>query len=84
VLEFSIPDHAFIRPAYLFYFKRILPCSERSLWTTGLQHLRDSVLGFYRPEEVEGLLREAGFTLLRSHSLTFGICRIYLARSGSS
>jgi ubiquinone/menaquinone biosynthesis C-methylase UbiE len=85
VLEFSIPRNPLIRFFYLFYFTRILPwLGELVSGETGAyRHLRDSVLGFYRPEEVEALLREAEFVIVRSRPITFGISRVYLAESPS-
>ncbi len=84
VLELSVPRSPVVKGLYLFYFRKLLPrvgglLSGRS----GAYHyLRDSVLVFYPPREVEERLRAAGFTVVTSVPLTFGICHLYLAERG--
>lgn len=81
VLELSIPPGRAIKAVYLFYFRKLLPRigSLLSGRSAAYRYLRDSVLVFYTPHQVEDLLRAAGFTVVRSLPLTFGICHLFLA-----
>ncbi len=86
VLELSLPANPFIRECYLLYFKKFLPLigSLLSGRSTAYHYLRDSVLDFYAPRQVEELLCNSGFTVLRSIPLSFGVCHLYLAEKPSS
>jgi len=81
ILELSIPPGRVAKAVYLFYFRRLLPPigSLLSGRSAAYCYLRDSVLAFYSPCQVEDLLRAAGFTVVRSLPLTFGICHLFLA-----
>jgi len=81
VLELSVPRGRIIRAVYLFYFRKLLPRigSLLSGRSAAYHYLRDSVLAFYPPRQVEELLRAAGFAVVKSIPLTFGICHLYLA-----
>ncbi len=86
VLELSLPGNPVIRECYLLYFKKFLPhignlLSGRS---TAYHYLRDSVLDFYAPRQVEELLCNSGLTVSRSVPLSFGVCHLYLAQKPSS
>jgi demethylmenaquinone methyltransferase/2-methoxy-6-polyprenyl-1,4-benzoquinol methylase len=85
ILELSVPQLPVVRPVYLFYFKKILPWIGRlaSGKSLAYHYLRDSVIDFYTPSQVECLLRCAGFTVSKSLPLTFGICHLYLAECPS-
>jgi demethylmenaquinone methyltransferase/2-methoxy-6-polyprenyl-1,4-benzoquinol methylase len=80
ILEFSLPTSAPVRAAYLCYFRKILP------WIGGLvsgdrdayHYLNRTVEEFPRGESFLDWMREAGFTELRFHSLTFGIANLYV------
>lgn len=84
VLELSVPRSPVVKGLYLFYFRKLLPRvgSLLSGRSAAYHYLRDSVLLFHSPREVEGLLRAAGFTMVTSVPLTFGICHLYLAERG--
>lgn len=81
VLELSVPRGPIVKAVYLFYFRKLLPRIGSLLsGRSGAYHyLRDSVIDFYEPHQVEKLFRTAGFTVVRSISLTFGICHLYVA-----
>jgi demethylmenaquinone methyltransferase / 2-methoxy-6-polyprenyl-1,4-benzoquinol methylase len=81
ILELSVPPGSIIKGVYLFYLRKLLPrigslLSGRSV---AYRYLRDSVLVFHTPRQVEDLLRAAGFAVVRSLPLTFGICHLFLA-----
>jgi demethylmenaquinone methyltransferase/2-methoxy-6-polyprenyl-1,4-benzoquinol methylase len=85
ILEFSLPETPVIREVYLFYFKRILPFIGAAV--AGRKepyfYLRDSVLDFEPPHELEGRIRRNGFHLALSRPFTFGICHLYVAQKPS-
>jgi len=82
ILEFSVPQSHFMREIYLFYFKKILPLLGGlfSRKASAYRYLRDSVMAFHTPAELEHMLWESGFTVLQSLSLWFGICHIFIAK----
>jgi demethylmenaquinone methyltransferase/2-methoxy-6-polyprenyl-1,4-benzoquinol methylase len=86
ILELSVPQAAVIHGIYLFYFEKILPPIGRLLSrrSVAYHYLRDSVLDFYRPQQLEELLRLSGFRVVRSTSLTLGVCHLYLAKKPSA
>lgn len=79
ILEFSNPRSRFFRSLYYFYFRRLLPAigglfSQRSAY----QYLPDSVLEFPAQETFCEMMRSAGFSLVTSKDLTFGIATVYV------
>jgi len=86
ILEFGLPTAPFIRPLYLWYFHHILPIIGRvvSKHTSAYAYLPASVSTFFSPESFAGLLREVGFSEVRSVPLTFGIVYLYVAAKRSS
>ena len=80
ILEFSLPTIPVIRPAYLFYFTRVLPLigglisGERAAYA----YLRDSVLDFPAPEALETRMLAQGFDIDYSRPLMFGIAHLYI------
>lgn len=81
ILELSYPDNRFLFWGYKFYALKILPAigtrltGNRSAYT----YLPDSILKFPKPPVFLPMLREAGFSRARARSLTFGVCRMYVA-----
>ncbi len=81
VLELSYPDNRFLFWGYKLYALKILPAigtrltGNRSAYT----YLPDSILKFPKPPVFLPMLREAGFSRARARSLTFGVCRMYVA-----
>jgi len=82
ILEFAIPTMRGVRPAYLWYFNRVLPRIGRLVSRHGAAYgyLPASVGTFATPEEFVKLLRQAGFTDVAARPLTFGIVFLYTAR----
>jgi demethylmenaquinone methyltransferase/2-methoxy-6-polyprenyl-1,4-benzoquinol methylase len=82
VLEFCKPRLPLVRPAYMFYFRRILP--RLGSWITGDRHgayryLPDSVMEFPEREAFLQLMTAAGLAEPRARILTCGIASVYHA-----
>jgi demethylmenaquinone methyltransferase/2-methoxy-6-polyprenyl-1,4-benzoquinol methylase len=84
ILEFAIPTMWGVRPAYLWYFNRLLPRIGRLVSRHGgaYGYLPASVGTFAPPEDFVRVLRQAGFTEVAANPLTFGIVFLYTARNG--
>ncbi|MCD6487181.1 MAG: bifunctional demethylmenaquinone methyltransferase/2-methoxy-6-polyprenyl-1,4-benzoquinol methylase UbiE [Syntrophobacterales bacterium] len=82
VLELSVPSHLSWKWVYLAYFKTILPVIGGLVSGDfkAYRYLRDSVMGFPPPAELERLMKESGFEVVQSSSLLLGIAHIYLLR----
>ncbi|MEA2101863.1 MAG: bifunctional demethylmenaquinone methyltransferase/2-methoxy-6-polyprenyl-1,4-benzoquinol methylase UbiE [Thermodesulfobacteriota bacterium] len=80
VLEFSLPTNPVFRAIYLMYFKRILPFigGRVSGNPRAYAYLRDSVMAFERPEDLEDLMRKEGFSIYSSRPMFFGISHLYI------
>jgi demethylmenaquinone methyltransferase/2-methoxy-6-polyprenyl-1,4-benzoquinol methylase len=80
VLEFSIPPNAFIRKIYLLYFTIALPFIGGILSGNhkAYKYLRDSVISFEPPEELEKIMKDRGFEIIESQQLLFGISHLYI------
>lgn len=79
ILEFSLPRLRVMRSLYLLYFRRILPfigalvSGDRYAYS----YLNQSVEAFPYGEAFCQMMRDAGFTQVEAHPLTFGIATIY-------
>ena len=80
ILELSVPSNPIIRWCYKLYFLNILPMiggmvsGNRSAY----EYLPASVLNFPAPDKFIPMMYEAGFSQVRHHSLTLGVCRMYV------
>ena len=79
VLEFTTPRVWPIRPLYLFYFRHVLPFVGRivSKHREAYTYLPDSVVNFPEPDDLAGMMREAGFSGVGYERLTFGIVAVH-------
>jgi len=81
VLDFSIPTLPLLRPAYLFYLKRIMP--RIAGWITGqraaYEYLCSSIERFPSGHDMESLMTSCGFTRVTTHRLSLGIASLYEA-----
>jgi len=79
ILEFSLPRNAVFRRIYLFYFRKVLPRigSMVSGDSHAYRYLNDSVETFPYGAAFAGLMRQAGFTGISVHPLSWGIASIY-------
>jgi demethylmenaquinone methyltransferase/2-methoxy-6-polyprenyl-1,4-benzoquinol methylase len=81
VLEFSQP-HAWFRPFYFFYLKKILPVLAG--WVTGDKaayvYLNDTITEFPGREALAEEIRAAGFSAVSATPMTFGIVALHEAK----
>ena len=79
VLEFSIPAHWAVRPAYLLYFRHVLPRVGAFLSGHGsaYRYLNQSVESFPCGQALCQAITGAGFTNVHAQTLTFGIATLY-------
>jgi demethylmenaquinone methyltransferase/2-methoxy-6-polyprenyl-1,4-benzoquinol methylase len=89
VLEFSMPQRAWLRQAIAPYFHRILP--RLGGWISGTPSGREaytylprSIGEFPSPEQFSRILLECGFCDVRRVSLTLGIALLHIARRPST
>jgi demethylmenaquinone methyltransferase/2-methoxy-6-polyprenyl-1,4-benzoquinol methylase len=81
ILEFSLPKNRVIGWLYSLYFKKILPgiggliAGNRAAY----QYLPDSVEEFDKKVNLQELLKEAGFSKVRRHLLSFGVVQVVIA-----
>jgi len=81
ILEFSRPECPVISTAYKTYLFHVLPrvagiiSGDRSAY----DYLARSIYEFWDRSELVAMLREAGFSSVRTQSLTFGVVTIYCA-----
>ena len=82
VLELSVPSRFPWRWIYLTYFKAILPVIGGLVSGDfkAYRYLRDSVMRFPPPDELERLMKERGFEITQSFPLFFEIAHIYLLK----
>lgn len=79
ILEFGLPGNRLLRAAYLLYFRSILPVLGG--WISGdhyaYSYLNKTVESFPYGDAFCGLMKEAGFSKVQAHPLTFGVAFIY-------
>ncbi|QPJ65909.1 MAG: bifunctional demethylmenaquinone methyltransferase/2-methoxy-6-polyprenyl-1,4-benzoquinol methylase UbiE [Candidatus Nitrohelix vancouverensis] len=82
VLEFSLPDHPFLKWAYQFYFVRVLPLIGRLISRHGAaySYLPESVLRFPQRGRFVEMMEAQGFREVAFRNLTFGIVSLYWGR----
>ncbi len=80
ILEFSRPRNPFFKPFYNFYLNRVLPkiAGLISGDKEAYDYLASSIAAFYEPEELLGMMRQAGFSKAYIRPLTMGIVTIYV------
>jgi demethylmenaquinone methyltransferase/2-methoxy-6-polyprenyl-1,4-benzoquinol methylase len=82
ILEFGLPRLPGLRQAYLWYFRRVLPCIGHLVSRHGdaYSYLPASVGTFPDPVAFVGVLERTGFHEVTALSLSAGIVYLYLAR----
>lgn len=81
VLEFTKPSGRVFGPAYMFYFRHVLPMFGRLIAATAgdaYKYLPQSVQAFAGPEEMTGRMRALGLTDVRAVAMTFGVVHLYV------
>jgi len=80
ILEFSLPKPGLFRKLYLLYLRRILPAiggiisGDRQAY----RYLNETIESFPHGDAFCALMRDAGFTGVRSDPLSLGIASIYI------
>ena len=81
ILELSYPKNRFIFSLYKFYSLKILPRIGSGM--TGnkgaFTYLPDSILKFPLPEQFIPMLKQAGYSTVKTRQFMFGVCRMYCA-----
>ncbi len=82
ILEFAEPRLAPVRWFNSLYCRQIMP--RTATWIAGdksgaYKYLPKSVATFVTPEQMGGMMRDAGFVSIKTHSLSMGICMCYSA-----
>lgn len=79
ILEFSLPDNAFIRWGYLLYFRNVLPLVGGMISgdAKAYRYLNETVETFPYGEAFCAMMRDAGLENVEAKPLTFGIATLY-------
>jgi demethylmenaquinone methyltransferase/2-methoxy-6-polyprenyl-1,4-benzoquinol methylase len=80
VLEFSLPTNPVLRGLYNFYFRKVLPRTATLISrdkTGAYKYLPESVNTFITRDRMTEMMRDAGFTDVEQHPMTFGVCVCY-------
>ncbi len=82
MLELGVPGFKPFRKLYEWYFTKVMPRIGGKLSGNedAYRYLPASVQNFPRPKEWKAFMRSCGFTDVRHHALSFGICRLYTGR----
>lgn len=83
VLELSYPDNALLCKCFKFYALKVLPRLGKLISGNGgaYRYLPESILSFPKEGIIIPMLQEVGFTQADVRKFTFGVCRMYVART---
>lgn len=79
ILELSEPRGGLLGPLARFHVHTVVPTV--GAWLSGApeyQYLQRSIAAFPPEDEFVAMLEQAGITLVRVQSLTFGVCHLYV------
>lgn len=81
ILEFSRPSMPLFAPLYRFYLSNVLVPMGGALTgdRNAYQYLADSIYEFCSPEDMALLIRNAGFSKIKTTGLTLGCVTLYQA-----
>jgi demethylmenaquinone methyltransferase/2-methoxy-6-polyprenyl-1,4-benzoquinol methylase len=84
ILEFSQPPNRLFGALYGFYARRILPRVGGALSGSpdAYEYLPESVRRFPSPEELSGMMADAGFTQVRFERMSGGIVALHTGAAG--
>ncbi|MDL1959528.1 MAG: ubiquinone/menaquinone biosynthesis methyltransferase [Deltaproteobacteria bacterium] len=82
ILEFSRPKNPIFSPIYRLYLHKLLPFMAGVISgdKEAYRYLADSIQGFYEPDILAAMMRDAGFREVKHRSLTIGIVTLYTGR----
>lgn len=79
ILELSEPRGGVLGPLARFHVHNVVPAIGALLsGAPEYRYLQKSIAAFPPAPEFEALMREAGLSIVASHSLTFGVCHLYV------
>ncbi len=79
ILELSEPRGGVLGPLARFHVHSVVPAVGALLsGAKEYRYLQKSIAAFPPAPEFEGLMVEAGLRVVASHSLTFGVCHLYV------
>jgi len=84
VLEFSEPTNPLLRGFDRFYRQRVMPLTATLIAgdrSGAYKYLPESVNTFLGREQMVGMLTDAGFTDVKQHAMTFGVCIAYIGNA---
>jgi demethylmenaquinone methyltransferase/2-methoxy-6-polyprenyl-1,4-benzoquinol methylase len=83
ILEFAVPTAPGLSAVYLWYLRHVLPRIGRAVsrHNAAYAYLPASIGAFTTPDEFVTIVRQAGFSSVRTDSLTFGSVILYTATS---
>lgn len=83
IIELSTPQSKLTRMAYKFYAGKVIPWVGKRVTgdNRAYSYLPESIEACPQREEMAALLKEAGFSSVEWHSLSFGALTYYLAQS---
>lgn len=82
VIELSTPTSPIVLPFYKLYTRHIIPIIGRCVShdVRAYSYLPESIAAVPQGERMLSLMKGAGFSACSFHTLTFGVCTIYIAR----
>ncbi len=82
ILELTSPRTPFIKQTYTFYSKGILPLIGEiiSRHNSAYEYLPASISNFPEQNEFASLMKQAGFSEVNVHLLTFGVATIFIGK----
>ncbi len=82
ILELTSPTAPVVKQGYTFYSKGILPLIGKiiSRHNSAYQYLPTSISNFPEQEEFASQMKQAGFSEVTIHLLTFGVATIFIGR----
>ena len=81
ILELSEPQSGFMGPLARFHIRKVVPWLGALLsGAKEYRYLQESVAAFPPPDEFATMMQEEGLEVLEVHSLTFGVCCLYVAQ----
>lgn len=85
IVELTPPPRFPMKQLFWVYAHVVMPLLGRLIShdDSAYTYLPASMEAFPQPEQMESILRRAGFTDIQWHSFTFGISTMYLAKKGS-
>lgn len=84
ILDFTEPAPGIVGDTYRFYFQKVLPKIGGMISgdAAAYAYLPKSVARFFRPDELAGVMKQAGFESVRYSLMTLGSVALHIGRKG--